>query len=308
MGRLAASKTEVVVLMACHNRRDTTVRCLHSLIGQGGSDVSVRVILTDDGSTDGTADAARAAWPGSLRVLRGDGTLFWSKAMALAASAADDYDFLLWLNDDVVLDPGALSHLLGAYRSLSGSETGDEIVVGSLRDPHSGAVTYSGVHRRSRLRPVAFSPVAVARRPVQAETMNGNLVLVPRSVVERVGHIDAGFSHGLADFDYGLRARSLGCAIWVAPGTLGTCRRNSAQGRWDDPALPIRERLCLMRDPKGLPPGSWLRFTRRHAGPMWPMYWLSPYVQLLAGAPLTQIRHGARSLVGQCRSDPEHAD
>lgn len=289
--------TRVVVLIACHNRRETTVRCLRSLIGQDGPEVSVRVVLTDDGSTDGTAQAAREVWPG-IEVLEGSGTLFWAKAMALAASAAGEYDFLLWLNDDVVLDPGALSRLLRTHRSLSGSGNGEPIVVGSLRDPRTGAVTYSGVRRRNRLRPMSFSTIVPTGLPVQAETMNGNLVLIPRRVVRTVGQIDARFSHGLADFDYGLRARSLGCSIWVAAGTLGTCARNSPQGVWTDRALPVRERLRLMCAPKGLPPASWWRFTRRHAGPLWPMYWLSPYVRLLAGAVLTRFRHGARSLAG----------
>ncbi|GAB2866612.1 hypothetical protein GCM10027074_37530 [Streptomyces deserti] len=288
--------TRVVVLIACHNRRETTIRCLRSLIGQGGPEVSVRVVLTDDGSTDGTAHAAREVWP-DIHVLQGSGKLFWAKAMALAASAAGDYHFLLWLNDDVTLDPGALSCLLRTHASLSGSDKGDLIVVGGVRDPHTGAVTYSGVHRRSRLRPVHFTMVAPADRPVRAETMNGNLVLIPRPVVQRVGQIDTGFSHGLADFDYGLRAGRLGCAVWVAPGTLGTCARNPTAGNWTDPALPVRQRLRLACAPKGLPPGSWLRFTRRHAGPVWPVYWLSPYARLLAGAALVRMRSAARVVV-----------
>ncbi|MFF9808899.1 glycosyltransferase family 2 protein [Streptomyces coeruleorubidus] len=297
MGRSAAPVTRVVVLIACHNRRETTVRCLRSLIGQGGPEVSVRVVLTDDGSTDGTARAAREVWPG-IHVLQGSGSLYWAKAMALAASAAGDYDFLLWLNDDVTLDPGALPGLLRTHESVSGAGKGDVIVVGALRDPHTGAVTYSGAHRRSRLRPVHFTPVAPAERPVRAETMNGNLVLIPRPVAERVGQIDAGFSHGLADFDYGLRAGRLGCAVWVAPKTLGTCARNPTAGSWTDPALTVRQRMRLACAPKGLPPSSWLRFTRRHAGPAWPLYWLSPYARLLAGAALVRMRGGARALGG----------
>jgi GT2 family glycosyltransferase len=297
MRQPATPMTHVVVLIACHNRRESTLRCLRSLLGQGGPDVSLRVVLTDDGSTDGTAHAARELWPG-IHVLQGGGSLFWAKAMALAASAAGDYDYLLWLNDDVLLDPGALAQLLETYRSLSDSEAGDSIVVGALRDPRTGAVTYSGMHRRSRLRPVSFTTVAPAGEPVQAETMNGNLVLIPRSVVKRVGEIDADFSHGLADFDYGLRAGYLGCAIWLVPGTLGTCPRNPTEGGWTDPALPLRKRLRLMCAPKGLPPASWLRFTRRHAGPMWPVWFVSPYVRLFATASLNQVRRGTGCRAG----------
>ena len=275
--------TEVVVVMACHNRRENTIEALRSLVGQGGAEVSVRVVLTDDGSTDGTARAARDVWP-DVRVVRGDGSLFWAKGMALAASLAGVYDFLLWLNDDVILDEGALARLLATYRTSPAAPEADLIVVGALRDPHSGAVTYSGITRCSSLRPMRFTQVVPAGLPVPADTMNGNLVLVPRGVIERVGHIDGGFSHGMADFDYGLRARSRGCEVWVAPQTLGTCARNPAVQGWNDPALPVGVRWRLMRSPKGLPPRSWWRFTRRHGGAMWPVYWLSPYVRFLAGA------------------------
>lgn len=278
--------TEVVVVMACHNRREKTAAALRSLVGQGGPGVSVRVVLTDDGSTDGTAHAARDVWP-DVRLMSGDGSLFWAKGMALAASAADDYDFLLWLNDDVVLDEGALTTLLDAYRTCGAAPEADPIVVGALRDPHSGDVTYSGVTRGSSLRPMRFTRVVPAGRPLPADTMNGNLVLVPRGVIERIGHIDGGFGHGMADFDYGLRARSHGFEVWVAPQTLGTCARNPVTQRWNDPALPVGVRWRLMRSPKGLPPRSWWRFTRRHAGVMWPVYWLSPYARFLAGALLT---------------------
>jgi GT2 family glycosyltransferase len=211
--------------------------------------------------------------------------------MALAASVAGDYDFLLWLNDDVVLDPGALSRLLGTYRSLAGS--GDNVlVVGGVRDPLTGAVTYSGVQRRSAWRRTHFTTISPSDRPLPAETMHGNLVLVPYAVVERIGQIDGSFCHGMADFDYGLRARAHGCAIWVAPGTMGTCAPNLGARDWANPALPIRRRLRLIREPKGLPPSSWLRFTRRHAGPLWPVYWVSPNARLVIGWVLARIRMG----------------
>jgi GT2 family glycosyltransferase len=294
--------TSVVVVMACHNRRGTTVQCLRSLVGQCPPDVSLRIVLTDDGSTDGTAAAARAIWPG-IHVVQGDGSLFWAKAMALAVSAAENYDFLLWLNDDVVLDPGALRCLLATHRALASSGQ-DPLVVGALRDPLTGAVTYSGVVRQSSMRPTRFTKVVPAHHPLAADTMNGNLVLVPRNVVECVGLIDAEFRHGMADFDYGLRARALGCTVWVAPGALGTCAGNPVAGSHADLTLSVWARWRLMRAPKGLPPRSWLRFTRRHAGPLWPVYWLWPYLRLIVGGMLMRNRGRAPRGPG---SGPSHA-
>lgn len=41
---------------------------------------------------------------------------------------------------------------------------------------------------------------------------------------------------------------------------------------------------------KGLPWRSWLIFTRRHTGVMWPLYFAWPYAKLLVVSPFTAAR------------------
>ncbi len=101
-------------LLACHNRRTSTLACLAALFAQKGTDdVDLQVILLDDGSTDGTAEAVRGRFP-AVEVLHGDGELFWGGGMrrAFAVGLARSLDAYLWLNDDTLLDPGALASLL----------------------------------------------------------------------------------------------------------------------------------------------------------------------------------------------------
>jgi GT2 family glycosyltransferase len=109
----------LAVLMASHNRRDTTLACLRSVASQVGANVTLRVYLVDDASTDGTASAVRAEFP-EVAVLDGSGDLFWSGGMRVAQEAASDAepDFLLWLNDDVVLASGAVTTLLTTHEDL----------------------------------------------------------------------------------------------------------------------------------------------------------------------------------------------
>ncbi len=45
--------------------------------------LELSVYLVDDGSSDGTGDAVRQAYP-SVSVIRGDGTLFWNRGMRKA--------------------------------------------------------------------------------------------------------------------------------------------------------------------------------------------------------------------------------
>lgn len=268
--------SRVIALVASHNRRDRTLACLRSLLGQEMADHDIEAILVDDGSVDGTEDAARAL-SDRVEVIRGGGELYWAGAMALAErhAKARRPDYLLWLNDDVVLYDTAVTTLMAA-RDMTEDR---RIVVGSVVDPETGTPTYGGADRVDwhpmRFRLVA--PTGGAPRP--ATTFNGNVALVPRPVYSSVGGIDGHFAHAYADFDYGLRARSLGFQSVVAGSAVGTCGRDPA-ARWRDPSLPLATRYRLMLDRKGVPTGSYARYLRRHGGPLWPLYFLGTYVKL----------------------------
>jgi GT2 family glycosyltransferase len=248
------------------------------------SGIDLKVFLVDDASIDGTAEAVAMAYP-HVELIRGSGDLFWGGGMRLAFDRAvpTGPDFLLWLNDDVVLDLDAVVRLLATYASLCVERQTLSIVVGSTRDLQTGDRTYGGVQRLSRLRRMAFSPVAPTDAPQLCETMNGNIVLLPRSVYAIVGNVDKKFTHAMADFDYGLRARSLGCQVFVAPGYLGTCSLNLQGGTFRDTTLTRRERMRHMTSTKGLPPKEWVALCRQYGGPLWPALALAPYVRSFAG-------------------------
>jgi GT2 family glycosyltransferase len=208
--------------------------------------------------------------------------------MALAEQHARELfspDFLLWLNDDVELDPSALRELLMTHELLA-EEKGSGIVVGALRDPVTKAITYSGVRRMDR-HPLRYRVVQPNGRLNDADTFHGNVVLVPRAVFEVVGGIDGGFAHAAADFDYGLRARKSGFPIVVAPAVVGTCRRGGPEDTYSDVALSALRRWRLIFTRKGLPPRSHARYLRRHGGRAWALWWVRPYLKLA----LSSLRH-----------------
>lgn len=212
-------------------------------------------------------------------MLQGDGGCYWNGGMRRAWEDAVELqpDFFLWLNDDTELDADALTKLL----RTSAFFADQAIVVGSTRDAQTGGLTYGGVVRPYPLKPLYFERVTPSDRPGSAETMNGNCVLIPGAVAKAVGNLSHEFSHGMGDFDYGLRARQEGFEIWVAPGFVGTCSRNQEAGTWQDRTLPRRVRWQKIRSIKGLPPREWIQFARRHAGLFWPLHWVAPYARVL---------------------------
>ena len=106
------------------------------------------------------------------------------------------------------------------------------------------------------------------------------------------GNIDPGYTHGMGDMDYGLRAKQAGCQIVVAPGFHGYCSANDGAGLWTDTTLPLLERWQKLLGPKGLPLQEWKLFTRRHAGGLWVINWLWPYVKFWSNALVRSLGFG----------------
>jgi GT2 family glycosyltransferase len=272
----------LAVLMTCHNRVAGTIDCLTSLKNQKPFGASLELIVTDDGSSDGTALAIRRTFPDAT-VIQGDGKLYWcgGTRAAFAHAMRNDYDFYLWLNDDTRLNEDALLRIFQTYEDAS-SQLGNElIIVGSTCDPGSGTISYGGWKQRAdKMFTNSWEKIQPQMdRWITCDTMNGNCVLIPRSVAERMGNLDVNFSHSMGDLDYGLRAKASGCQIVIAPGYYGICSANDGTGLWTDERLPLRVRWNKLLGPKGLPIKEWMVFSRRHKGPLWIFVWLSPYAR-----------------------------
>ena len=276
-------KEKIAFLLTCHNRRDKTIQCLENLFQQNIGYLDKKVFLVDDGSTDGTADAVVKNFP-DVKVLKGDGSLFWNRGMGYAFSEAIHvgFDYYVWLNDDTFLYPGAMDMLLKSYSSLSKSGKGKSIVVGSTKDPANDYTTYGGFVQKSKINPISGSLINPSGQLQKCDKIVGNCVLIPAVVVKEVGNLDLSFRHRFGDVDYGYRARKSGCTLWVAPDYIGTCEDNPYSEKWKDKSLTLKVRLKHLRSVRGLPIKDWTRYLRRHGGPLWWLIWFSPYLKIFS--------------------------
>lgn len=215
------------VIIACHNRCELTVRAASAMVTAAAkADAALTITVFDDGSTDGTADALHNL-DLDIDILRGDGSAFWARGMALAEAhvlanpTLPNDDLILWLNDDVDPDPNSVRTIVDYARTSP-----DTVLVCATNDPSTRELTYSGMSRAG-LHPLRFAtvPPLTVIRPV--DTFNGNLVAVPVRIARQLGGIDGEFSHALADIDYGLRCGRRNIPVILLPGTHGTCPRNS---------------------------------------------------------------------------------
>ena len=226
---------KLAVLMACHNRKAETLNCLSRLMPQLG--MGNEVFLVDDGSTDGTGDAVRKSFP-TVRVIEGDGSLYWAKGMRRAWEAAvaerQNWDGYLWLNDDAELNPDAIDKMLSV-------NDGERIVVGELENA-KGEIVYG-------------------TRP--GGLFTGNCVLVSRKVYDRLGMICGAYSHGWADSDYAMMAKRAGISV-VSVGVMGKSDGHPNRPRLK--GLSLKDRLKILWHPKGWNVHDLWMYRRRNWG------------------------------------------
>ena len=290
--------TKIAVLLTCFNRRETTLSCLRRIADQTDvQDLEIQVFLADDRSSDGTTFAVASEFP-AVTILRGTGSLYWGGGMRLADTTAwaTRPDFILWLNDDVVLEQNAIRQLVSAAEATERRS----VTVGAVQDPATGLASYGGHVIADRKRPLRTSLVFPNGVVQAVDTMNGNVVLVPAAVRAAIGTVDIAFSHNMGDMDYAFRAKAAGFDVQLVGSFVGSCATNISKARWKDPSVPLRQRLRQLVSPKGLPPKEWLTFTRRHCGWRWPRYFVSPFLKAIAPAlgPRSAHRNRPRDAAG----------
>lgn len=218
--------TKIAVLMTCYNRVDTTLECLRRLFAQKlPTGHSLDVWLVDDASPDQTGERVKAVFP-QVNVIQGTGLLFWCKGMRLAwdkAAEAYDYDFYLWLNDDVKLKPMALFGMIADYLRTKG------VIVGKFSsDESEREISYAfGKHY-----------------------MNGNFVLISKEIYRKVGKICGRYHHQYGDFDYGTLVKKAGEALISSSDFCGVCKQELS--KYHGLANKgLFERIKLLWDPLG---------------------------------------------------------
>lgn len=217
----------ISIIVVSYNTRDMTLDCLRSIAAQ--TRIPHEVILIDNASTDGSAEAVRAAHPG-VRLMAETTNHGFASANNIAALKAQG-EYILLLNPDTVVLDGAIDRLLAfAGRRPEAMIWGGRTLFGDGRlNPGScfGRMTLwtvlcrstglSGVFRKSPL----FNPEDYGgwARDSEREVdiVCGCFLLLPARLWRDLGGFDLRFVMYGEEADLCLRARELGARPRITP-------------------------------------------------------------------------------------------
>lgn len=206
----------VYVVVPIHNRLTFTRACLRSLTAQ--SYPWIRIIVVDDGSTDGSARAIASEFP-HVSVASGDGDLWWTGATNVGVRVALDSgaqgDYVLLLNNDTTVGPDYIASLVSVARrnprTIVGSvaidaRDGETIVDGGPQLDWSTAKDGSlNVGRR------LCACLADGVMQTTPSALSGRGTLIPLACFFDVGMFCARcLPHYGADYEFTIRARRAG--------------------------------------------------------------------------------------------------
>lgn len=261
---------DIAVVVVSWNCRELLESCLRSVLANTGR-MSSEVIVVDNASADGTAEAVRRDFP-SVRLIANDANLGFAKAnnIAFRSTAAR---YVLLLNPDAELlqpdtlqrladymdrnpDVGAAGCMLldvdGRWQTSAGySPSPATIVANSLFLPQ---LTNNAVKGLCLMRPAANAPESI-----EVDWVSGACMFVRRRAIDEAGLLDESYFMYGEDIEWAHRIANAGWRITHLPGirvqhVLAGTRENKHE-------RPVAWLEGLARVYMELEPGrSWLVF------------------------------------------------
>lgn len=256
----AQAVPEVTVIIVSYNTRDLTIRAIETLFDNAG-DVAMRVVVWDNASHDGSADAIAARFP-ALELIRSAENVGFSRANNAVAETATT-DWLLLLNPDTETHPRAVENILafGKAHPEAGIVGGRTVFPdGSLNiascwntmSVWSLFCSATGLAKLFRNSPF-FNAEGIGgwnRDSVRkVDVVVGCFMLVPTALWRELGGFSPRYFMYGEEHDLCLRAKRLGYQPMVTPDAQIMHLVGAASAKREDKILRLmRSKATLIRD------------------------------------------------------------
>ena len=217
---------KIAIVFPVFNGLSYTKTCLASLKELTGKTdpltARFEIVVTDDGSTDGTSEWIETHFP-EVHIRKGDGGLWWSGGINRAIQYAIDElqaDYTLWWNNDVKASGDFFSNLINLLKNQNSPKVfGSKVKLaqdpdiiwsmGGIFDPVTGFKAMIGsTHPDGK----------EYQKPVECDWLTGMGTVVPREVYKKIGLVDEKhFPQYHGDSDFTFRAKKAGFTVEARP-------------------------------------------------------------------------------------------
>ncbi|MBL8092747.1 MAG: glycosyltransferase family 2 protein [Anaerolineales bacterium] len=199
------------------NRKDDTLACLQALAVSGYA--NLRVIVLDNHSTDGSAEAIGARFP-AVQVVSLERNLGYAgnNNVGIRLALEQGADWIFVENEDTLVEPGCFDALIAATQA--DPRIG---VIGPLVYTFDPGRTISSGGGRVLWTVADAENIAMGAEDVgqlragPVDFINGCGLLISRQAVERVGALDDSFFIYFEETDWCQRVRKAGFEVWFEP-------------------------------------------------------------------------------------------
>lgn len=200
------------------NRANDTLECIDSLF-KGIQDV--RVLVVDNGSTDGSVPLLKERYP-DLEMIENDKNLGYVKGANQGVRRALELDasHILLINNDAIARPGMLGKLMDAMeKHPQAGVVGPKIFYYG-----TDMMWFNGGHFNHLLglstHPLMDRLDDGGDQDREVEFITGCAMLVRSQVFREIGLFDEDFEIYTEDLDFCLRAKDHGYGVWLVPGAV----------------------------------------------------------------------------------------
>jgi GT2 family glycosyltransferase len=253
----------VYIIIPVHNRQRITLKCLKQLQQQGDLN-HYQIVVVDDGSTDGTTQAIQNVYP-EVTILSGDGKLWWTGAIKRGMEYAytQGAQYFIWLNDDTFPDPGSIQRLVHFCHTHPQSIVSAQCYSSlAFQNKTFGGQVING----QTLKLIE----AEVDQVIECDCVSGNLVCLPRSIVDEVGYPPSKkVPHNTGDVVYSYSAKKAGYDVYVLGSATAAGDFNASDYGWLTNEFSMIERWKIICSPKSYLyfPGLWHYSTTLYGCP-----------------------------------------
>ncbi len=232
----AAKQSQVWIVIVNYRTARLTIDCLHSLAAERAAFPGFHTVIVDNASGDGSPEQIEAAiadngwrdWADVIASNRNGGFAYGNNIGIERALTSDEVpDFVMLLNPDTVVRPGALKTLVEFMEAnpqagiagslLEDAAGGIDCSAHNAFSPLGELVSGASLGALSRLLPGHTVSPPVRNAAHECDWVSGASLMIRTAIFDEIGLLDDQYFLYFEEADFCYRAKKTGWQVWFVP-------------------------------------------------------------------------------------------